>query len=458
MSGKILIKNAKSVAILKKNKREIKNAWIEITDNIITDLGDDKTTPANEQYSKIIDAKNKIIIPGLVNTHHHFFQTLTRAYSKTNNAKLFDWLVNLYPIWSQINEEAVYTATKLACAEMMLSGCTMTTDHHYLFPKSETRLIDAQIEAGKDMGIRFHPTRGSMCLSKKDGGLPPDTVVQTENEILKDSERLIDRYHNPEKYSMIRVALAPCSPFSVTQNIMKQTAKMAEDKDVLLHTHLAETMDEEEYCLDKFGLRPLDYLEEVGWLNHRVWLAHGIFFNDGEIKRMGDASIGVAHCPSSNMRLGSGICKVGQLSENGVRVGIAVDGSSSNDSSHMLAEARQAMLLARVAYGADAMSTDTALRLATQGGADILGRDDAGSIEVGKVADLAIFDTTNSLSHSGADDALSSLLLCNPINVDILIINGVIQIDKGEFVNQDIQGLIAQHRKISENFLGKRFA
>ncbi len=454
MSNKILIKNAETIAILKKNKREIKNGWIEITDNIITNLGNDTNTPPVENYDEIIDAKGKVIIPGLVNTHHHFFQTLTRAYIKTNNAKLFDWLVNLYPIWSQINEGAVYISTKIACAEMMLSGCTMTTDHHYLFPKGETKLIDAQIEAAKEMGIRFHPTRGSMCLSKKDGGLPPDSIVQTEDEILYDSERLIDKYNDSEKYSMLRIALAPCSPFSVTQNIMKETAKMGKDKDVLLHTHLAETMDEEHYCLEKFGLRPLDYLEEVGWLNNRVWLAHGIYFNDEEIKRMGNAQLGVAHCPSSNMRLGSGICKVNQLLENGVKVGIAVDGSSSNDSSNVLAETRQAMLLTRVAYGSEAMSTDTALKLATQGGANILGREDTGSIEIGKVADLSIFDI-NTLSHSSVGDPLASLLLCNPIDVDTLIINGVIQIRDGDFVNQNILELVTKHKNISKKLLDR---
>ncbi len=451
MENTILIKNASSIAILKDEQREIQNGWIEITNNKITGIGDSSNTPTKE-YNRVINATNKIVIAGLVNTHHHFYQTLTRAYRGAVNSKLFKWLVSLYPVWAKIDEEAVYLATKLACAELMLSGCTMTTDHHYLFPKGYTNLIEAQIQGAKEMGIRFHPNRGSMCLSKKDGGLPPDSVVQDEDSILADSERLIKKYHDSSELSMIRIALAPCSPFSVTIDLMKKTAELSKKYNVLLHTHLAETMDEEAFCIKMFGLRPVDYLESVDWMNDRVWLAHGIFFSDEEIIRLGKASIGIAHCPSSNMRLGSGACKVNKLIDAGVRVGIAVDGSASNDSSNMLNEVRQAMLLSRLVFGADSMPIDKALSIASKGGARVLGRDDVGVLEVGKGADIAIFNT-NDIGQSGADDMISSLLLCQPVKVDTLIINGKIQIEDGHFINQDINLLMERHSRKSKDIL-----
>lgn len=451
--NKILIKNASVIGILDEDKKAVYNGWIEIEGNKITGVGDSKSLPVGN-YDRIIDAKDKIVIPGLVNTHHHFYQTLTRAYRKACDSKLFDWLVSLYPVWSGIDDDAVYLACQIACAEMMLSGCTMTTDHHYLFPKDFTKLIDAQIEAVKPLGIRFHPTRGSMSLSEKDGGLPPDIVVQEHDTILRDSERLITQYHDAEEASMLRIALAPCSPFSVTKELMRDTAQLAEKHNVLLHTHLAETIDEEEYCLKTLGARPVDYLEDVGWLNDRTWLAHGIFFSDEEINRLGSASVGVAHCPNSNMRLGSGICKVNKLIDAGVRVGIAVDGSASNDSSHMLAEVRQAMLLSRVKYGADSMPVSKALRIATRGGASVLGRNDVGEIKAGQCADLAIF-STDDIGFSGADDLLSSLLLCRPTRVEMLIVNGNIRIENGRFIDFDLEPAVAKHREKAKRLVSK---
>jgi len=375
------------------------------------------------------------------------YQTLTRAYPPVMNSGLFHWLTNLYPIWARLDEEAIRLGTLVGMAELMLSGCTATTDHHYVFPQGVSgELIDIQIAAAAEIGMRFQPCRGSMNLSKKDGGLPPDSVVQTEDAILRDSERLIAKYHDPSPGAMTRIVLAPCSPFSVTEQLMSNTATLAKQFNVRLHTHLAETIDEENFCLKRFGCRPVDYLERVGWLNQRAWLAHGIHFDSAEIKRLGAAGVGVAHCPGSNMRLGSGIAKVTELQAAGSPVGIAVDGSASNDASNMLAEVRQALLLARLARGADSMTVMDALKMATVGSAACLGRDDIGRLQPGKAADVAIF-ALDDIGYSGAGDPVGAMLLCQPTRVDTLIINGKIVVQGGELQTLDLPPILAAHRR-----------
>jgi len=393
-----------------------------------------------------------VILPGLVNAHHHLFQTLTRAVPAVQDAELFDWLQRLYPIWARIGDEGFYYGALVGMAEMMLSGCTTTTDHQYLFPRGAGRILEAQIDAARLIGIRFHPTRGSMSLSRKNGGLPPDSVVQDEDEILADSERLVSQYHDPRPGAMTRIALAPCSPFSVSARLMRETASLARRLGVRLHTHLAETMDEERYCLEKCGRRPVDYLEDNDWMSSDVWLAHGIYFDDDEIRRLGGARIAVAHCPSSNMRLGSGIARIRELLASGVRVGLGVDGSASNDSSHMLGEARQALLLTRVKHGASAMGASEALRLATAGGAACLGRDDIGSIEPGKAGDLALFDLSD-VGYSGSWDPAGALLFCQPARVRALIINGRVVVEEGRILTIDLEQIQRHHRRIVRSLM-----
>jgi len=390
-----------------------------------------------------------VLVPGLVNTHHHLYQTLFRAVPGAADKELFDWLVFLYERWRGIDEEAVYVSALVGMMELLLSGCTTTTDHLYLFPRGKERLIDLEIEAAQELGIRFHPTRGSMSLSREEGGLPPPDVVQTEEEILADSERLISRYHDPSFGAMVRIALAPCSPFSVTRELMEETAELARRAGVLLHTHLAETEDEEEFCREKLGLRPVDYLEEVGWLEEDVWLAHLVHLNQDDIRKLGKARVGMAHCPSSNMLLGSGLAPVRELLAAGVKVGLAVDGSASNDHSNLIREARQAMLVARVRDGAEAMPARLALRLATLGGAQVLHREEEiGSLEPGKCADLVLFDVSG-LEFSGAADPVAALLHCATQHADTVMVNGEILVRGGRLVNESLYDVVARHREIA---------
>ena len=409
---------------------------------------------------RVIDGRYAVALPGLVNTHHHLYQTLTRAYAPAADAELFDWLRTLYPIWARVDEECVHVAALAGMAELLLSGCTTTSDHHYLFPRGRADLIDAQIEAARRIGMRFHPTRGSMSVGRSKGGLPPDSVVQNEERILQDCERLIAKYHDAAPGSMLRLALAPCSPFSVSPELMRASADMARRHGVRLHTHLAETRDEDAYCLSRFGKRPLDLLEEVGWLGADTWLAHGVHFNRGEVKRLGRAGVGIAHCPTSNMRLGSGIAPVPALRRAGCPVGLGVDGSASNDSSHMLAEARQALLLQRVRYGAAALTVHDALRMATVEGARCLGREDIGSLEPGKRADVAMFDFRG-VGYSGAGDPMSALLLCAPAQVDTLVVEGRVVVEGGELQTVSLDSILAHRRlsarlaRLQENKAGK---
>ena len=404
---------------------------------------------------RTITAPCAVAIPGLVNTHHHLYQTLTRACTASADAELFDWLRALYPLWARLDEEAVHVAATVGMAELLLSGCTTTSDHHYVFPDGQAKLIDAEIAAAREIGIRFHPTRGSMSVGQSGGGLPPDCEVQDEDAILADCERLIGKYHDPAPGSMLRIALAPCSPFSVSPELMLRTAALAERYQVRLHTHLAETRDEEAYCLGRFGKRPLDLLSDAGWLGGNTWLAHGIYFNDREIDRLGSAGVGIAHCPSSNMRLGSGIAPVIRLRRAGCPVGLGVDGSASNDSSHMLAEARQALLLNRLAHGAAALSVRQALRMATVEGARCLGRDDIGSLEPGKRADVALFDLRD-VGYSGAEDGLSALLLCAPGRVETLVVNGRVVVEDHQVRTLALAPVLTRHRRIAARLVGSQ--
>ena len=398
-----------------------------------------------------IDCSHHVVIPGLVNTHHHFYQTLTRNHPAVQNAKLFDWLKFLYEVWKYVDEDAVYYSSMLAMAELMKTGCTLTTDHHYLYPRSfKGDLMGLQFEAADTLGMRFSPTRGSMSLSKKDGGLPPDSVVQTEDEILFDSERCIKAYHDSAPDAMHKIALAPCSPFSVTKNLMKDTAALARKYGVRLHTHLCETYDEDDFCQEMYGMRPVDLMQSCDLIGEDVWYAHGIHFNDDELKVLKQTGSHIAHCPSSNMRLGSGICRVKEMLEMGINVAVAVDGSASNDSSDMLAEVRQALLLQRVRYGSDALSASQAFTMATENGAKLLNFSEVGRLEKGWAADMAIFDVSTIPYAGSQSDPVASLLFCGTShNTDYTIINGRVVVDHGQLVGYDEHDLAQKANAIS---------
>jgi 8-oxoguanine deaminase len=398
----------------------------------------------NTHIDEIYDASTSVLLPGLINTHHHFYQTLTRAYPEALNKELFPWLKSLYKVWANIQPEMLAVSTELALSELLLSGCTTASDHHYLFPKQLKNAIDIQVEEAQKIGMRVVLTRGSMSLGEKDGGLPPQSVVQTKEQILTDSERLIKTYHESEEGAMIQIALAPCSPFSVTRDLMIETAELAQQYDVRLHTHLAETIDEENFCLEKFGLRTVDYLESVGWLSDRTWLAHGIHFNQQEIQKLGDFGVGICHCPSSNMMLASGICHSLELEEAGSTIGLGVDGSASNDGSNMIAELRQAMYLQRLRYGASKITHQQAYNWATKGSATLLGRSDIGEIAVGKQSDLALFKL-DELRFSGSHDPLAALLLCGAQKADRVMIAGKWRVVDGKIIGKDEADLIYRH-------------
>ncbi|MFT4518971.1 MAG: 8-oxoguanine deaminase [Halioglobus sp.] len=391
------------------------------------------------------DASAHVMLPGLINTHHHFYQTLTRAFPGALNKELFDWLKSLYPVWASLQPEMLHTATRVALAELLLSGCTTAADHHYLFPRGMEEAIDVQVDARESIGSRVTLTRGSMSLGEDEGGLPPRTTVQDEDTILSDSERVIGLHHNPEPGSFVQIALAPCSPFSVSESLMRGSAELATKHDVRLHTHLAETLDEEAFCLEMFGCRTVDYLERVGWLHDKTWLAHGIHFNDEEIARLGKAGVGIAHCPGSNMMLASGICRNLELEAAGSPVGLAVDGSASNDSSNLIVEARMALYLQRLRYGASKVSHLDAFRWATAGSAALLGREDIGRLAPGCQADLALYKLDD-LSFAGSHDPLAALLLCNAQRADRVMIAGEWRVEGGEISGLDLEALKAQQR------------
>ena len=402
-----------------------------------------------------IDCSHHVVVPGFVNTHHHFFQTLTRNLPAVQNAKLFDWLVHLYEIWKNIDEEAVYYSSLLAMGELLKTGCTCSTDHLYLYPRGvRGDFMAQQFQAAETLGMRFSPSRGSMSLGRKSGGLPPDTVVQDEDTILSDSERVIGKFHDPSPRAMRKVVLAPCSPFSVSEELMRQTARLARRHGVRLHTHLAETEDEDAYCLEKYGVRPVELMERCEFIGPDVFYAHGIFFNDQELATLHERGAHIAHCPSSNMRLGSGICRVRDMLDIGVPVSLAVDGSASNDSSDFLGEMRHALLLQRVSRGSGALDAREVLRMATESGAAALGFQGIGRIEQGAAADLAVFNVDR-LEYCGSlSDPFAALIFAGYNHgTEYTICNGRVVVEKGTLTGIDERLLIREANRIAEKLL-----
>lgn len=408
----------------------------------------------SQKIDAVVDASQHVVTPGLINAHHHFYQTLTRAYPDALNKELFHWLKTLYPVWAGLDEEMMSLATELALVELMMSGCTTASDHHYLIPTGLEHAIDLQVEAAKKLGVRAIFTRGSMSLGEDDGGLPPRHTIQNEQTIIDDSLRLIRDYHQRGDGAMIQLALAPCSPFSVTTSLMRETARIAKTENIMVHTHLCETIDEEDFCLQQFGLRPVDYLEDVGWLNHRTWLAHGIHFNNEEIKRLGEAKVGICHCPSSNMMLASGICRNKELEAAGANVGLGVDGSASNDGSNMINEVRMALYIQRLRYGSADVTHFDALRWATSGSAKAMGRSDIGTLAVGKQADIAMF-RLDDIRFSGAHDPLAALILCGAHQADRVMVAGQWRVHDGHVIGVDLEQLLHKHRNAAKRLAMK---
>jgi 8-oxoguanine deaminase len=446
----LLLKNADLLATMEDaGRRRIPGGGLFARDNVIERVG--LTADLPFEADRVINAQGMIVLPGLVNTHHHLYQTLTRAVPAAQDATLFRWLKTLYPIWAGMTSEAVYTSALVGLAELMLSGCTTASDHLYIYP-NDCR-IDDEIRAAQEIGIRFHASRGSMSLGESKGGLPPDRVVEDEALILADTRRVVETYHGPDPYAMLRVVIAPCSPFSVTPDLMREAAAMARAYDVRLHTHLAETLDEEEFCLRKFGHRPVEYAEELGWVGNDVWHAHCVHLNEREVALFARTGTGVCHCPSSNMRLASGIAPVRAYLDTGVRVGLGVDGSASNDSSHLLAEARMALLLQRISGNPAGLSAREALWLATVGGAQVLGRNDIGQLAPGKAADFVGF-RLDRLDYAGAlHDPLAALVFCTPQRVDLSVINGRVVVEDGHLLTLDLGLVIERHNRIARQMV-----
>ncbi len=430
------IANIHTLVTVDDDYRVLHDVDVVVADGKIAAVGQGLSAPAG---ARTIDGRWCVAYPGFVNTHHHFYQTLTRNIPAVQDVKLFDWLLWLYEVWRGLHPEAVRVSTQIALGELLLSGCTTTTDHFYVFPSSAPEeFLDIEIDTAREIGVRFHPTRGSMSLGRSQGGLPPDDVTQSWEAILKDCDRLIAKYHDPDPFAMTRIVLAPCSPFSVTKKSLAETAVFAREKKVFMHTHLAETNDEDDFCRQKLGMSPLEYMESVGWTGPDVWYAHGIWFTPEEIKRLGDMNCGVAHCPCSNLRLGSGICHVPALLEAGVRVGIAVDGSASNDSSNLLKEMQTALLVHRVGTGVSSMPPRKVIRMATRGGADILGQPEIGQIQPGMAADLALF-RLDRIDFAGAmADPAHAVLFCGSApRAEYTIVAGRVLVEKGELTGLD---------------------
>jgi cytosine/adenosine deaminase-related metal-dependent hydrolase len=449
----MLLKNAAALLTMDPRQPLVQGGGLLIRDNVIEVAGSSADLP--QQADIVLDASGMVVLPGLINTHHHLYQTLTRALPGAQDAELFDWLTRLYPVWGEMDDEAVYHSALIGLAEMALSGCTTSTDHLYIYPNDST--LDATIRAAADLGIRFHPTRGSMSLGQSAGGLPPDRLVEAEDAILADCQRVIQRHHDPEPYSMLRIGLAPCSPFSVTGDLMREAAALARSFDkVYLHTHVAETQDEERFCLEKFGVRPAEYMRQLGWVGPDVWWAHAVWLDEAEIQMLAETGTGVAHCPSSNMRLGSGIAKIRQMRQSGVKVGIALDGSASNDSNDLLLEARMALLLQRVDQGASAFTVLDALELATLGSAAVIGRDDLGQLAPGKAADfIGVRLDRLELAGGAVHDPIAALLLCTPHGVDLSVINGRVVVRSGRLEGIEIEPLIERHNQLARAMAAK---
>jgi 8-oxoguanine deaminase len=437
-----LIRDAAHLYTFDDAQRAYAGASLFARDGVIEAIGPAAELP--READRVVDASGCIVFPGLVNTHHHFFQTLTRAVPGTQDVELFDWLVTLYPIWSRLTPAALRSAVAIASAELLLSGCTTASDHTYLWPNGCR--IDDEIRVAREIGIRFHAARGSMSVGRSKGGLPPDNCVEDEAAILGDTQRAIETYHDAQRFAMTRVVVAPCSPFSVSPDLMRESIALARSYGVHAHTHLAETLDEERYCIEAFGCRPVELAEQLGWLGEDVWHAHMVHPSRDEVGVLGRSHTGVAHCPTSNMRLGSGIAPVGALVAAGARVGLGVDGSASNDSSHLLDEVRHALMLQRVGGGAKAATAREMLRLGTRGGAAVLGRDDIGHLAPGMAADLAgVRMDSLAMSGGAVHDPLAALVFCRPGNVDFTVVNGKPLVEHGTFTAFDVERAVAQH-------------
>ena len=455
-----LVRHATVLVTMDEQRREISDGGLFIRDGFIEQVDTTKNLP--DDADEILNLSDHILLPGLINTHHHFYQTLTRAVPDAQNANLFNWLKTLYPIWGRMTPRDIRISTQTALAELALSGCTTASDHLYIFPNGSR--LDDEIIAAQEIGLRLHASRGSMSLGESKGGLPPDHVVENEDAILRDSQRLIEQYHDPNPGAMTKIVLAPCSPFSVTANLMRESASLAREYGIHLHTHLAETQDEEVFCEEKFGYRPVAYMELLNWVGQDVWFAHSVHVNQAEIEVYRNTGCGVAHCPSSNMRLASGIAPIMNMITSGVKVGLGVDGSASNDSSHLLAEVRQAMLLARLKASLSGaslsdevspplMTARTALEIATRGSASVLGRDDIGQLAVGKCADFFAVNI-NQLDFTGAvHDPVAALVFCNPVQVDFTVVAGKLIVKNGRLVTIDLPHLIEEHNRASARLL-----
>ena len=459
----LLIKNATVLVTMDDHQREIPEGGLFVRTGFIEQVGTTSELP--QTADEVLDLRGHLLLPGLVNTHHHFYQTLTRAVPAAQDANLFYWLKTLYPIWARLTPEDIFISTQTALAEMVLSGCTTASDHLYLYPNGVR--LDDEIAAAQEIGARLQASRGSMSLGESKGGLPPDSVVDSEEKILADSQRLIQQYHDKKPGAFVQIVLAPCSPFTVTGELMKQSAKLAREYGVHLHTHLAETEDEQQFCLRKFGYRPVPYMQSVDWVGEDVWFAHAVYVNEVEVKTFAKHGCGVAHCPNSNMRLASGIAPVKEYLAAGVKVGLGLDGSASNDSSHMLGEVRQAMLLSRLREGIAGFSLSNdpsrklmtardALRLATRGGAAVLGRSDIGSLEAGKCADFFAINL-NRLEYAGAlHDPVAAAVFCQPVRADYTVIGGRFVVREGNLMPVDEMKLVERHNRAARRLLDSK--
>ena len=452
VAAELVVKNARLLVTMDDRRREIAGGWISVTGGRVQAMGEAGSEP---EAVRVIDASGCLVTPGLINTHHHIYQNLTRSFPPATQHNLFGWLSTLYPIWANIDEEASYLAAWIGFAELALGGCTTTMDHMYVHPAGAGDLIIAEITAAKELGMRFHATRGSMSRSKKDGGLPPDEVVQDNDTILAESERLVGAHHDPTSHAMVQVALAPCSPFSVTPDLMKATAALAERLDVRLHTHLAEDVDEDTYCLDVYGCRPLEYFEDVGWGSDRSWVAHCVYPNAAEIAKMAEWGTGVAHCPSSNQMIGAGLAPIREFRDAGVPVGLGCDGSSSTDSASLWMETRNALLLGRLRGGPEAMQAREALEMATLGGAQCLGREGVlGLLALGTAADIVVWGLEGVQFAGAWSDPVEALLRCGPNAAKYTIIAGKVVVDDGRLVSPDVEDRLTRHEAVSRRLQG----
>ncbi|AKC70635.1 8-oxoguanine deaminase [Pandoraea oxalativorans] len=441
----LLVRNAEVLVTMDAGRREIARGGLYIEDNRIVAVGTSDMLPTHAD--EVLDLTGHVVIPGLVNTHHHMYQSLTRAIPAAQDGELFNWLTNLYPVWANLTPEMIRVSTKTAMAELLLSGCTTSSDHLYVYPNGCK--LDDSIEAAAEIGMRFHASRGSMSVGQSQGGLPPDRVVEREDDILKDTQRLIETYHDEGRYAMLRVVVAPCSPFSVSRDLMRESATMARHYGVSLHTHLAENVNDIAYSREKFGMTPAEYAQDLGWVGHDVWHAHCVQLDDAGIALFAKTGTGVAHCPCSNMRLASGIAPIRRLRDAGVPVGLGVDGSASNDAASMINEARQALLLQRVGFGPSAMTARETLEIATVGGARVLGRDDIGVLAAGMAADFVAFDTRGVGMAGGLHDPVAALVFCNPGQAAYSVVNGRVVVREGRLTTLDLPSLVTRHNALA---------